>query len=136
MAGLRVMTLDLIEPSRGLSGKVAFNVSRKLEEVGQPIPLSVLELVRDAMREGWFQNLAFLEPIFGPGRKRREIMRSQAQVKRTHARLIDPLVVGFLGVGPAYHIQERINNGLGRRTKPGFKTTWMSDTAGSSSITS
>lgn len=123
IAGLRVMTLDLIKPSRGLEGQVAFAVSRQLHEVAQPIPLSVLELVREACREGWLQAVAFLEPIFGPGRKRREIMRSQAQVQRTHARLIDPLVVGFLGAGPAYSMRERITSGLGRRNAFSWSTS-------------
>lgn len=128
IAGLRVITLELITPSRGLDGRVAFAVSRRLDEVAQPIPLSVIELAHEARKEGWFQAIAFLEPIFGPGKKHPEIMRSQAQVQRTHARLIDPLVIGFLGAGPVYRISERVTSGLGRRRSSSWSITEVSAT--------
>jgi hypothetical protein len=100
--GLRVMCLELFGPSRGLEGTVAFRVERNLRHVTQPIPVRVLELAQ-ACTGSAFHSMAFLEPLFSTRGKRRSrtVLRSIAEVRREHCRPIDPLVIGWLGAGPA-----------------------------------
>ncbi len=100
--GLRVMCLELFAPSRGLKGTVAFRVERNLRHVTQPIPVPVLELVQAYMGSA-FHSVAFLEPLFSTRGKRRSrtVLRSLGEVRREHCRPIDPLVIGWLGAGPA-----------------------------------
>jgi hypothetical protein len=95
---LRVLTLKVFRPSRGLSGNIAFSVTRRLEAVREKIPLCVLELLREH-RDG-FAAIAYLEPIFESASKGAGVLRSQREVRRIKCKPKDPLVVGVLGLGP------------------------------------
>lgn len=95
---LRVVSLKLFRPSRGLSGQIAFAVTRRLEAVREKIPLCVLELLREH-REN-FTVIAYLEPIFETSRTGAKVLRSQREVRRIKCKPKDPLVVGLLGLGP------------------------------------
>ena len=92
----RVMTLKL-SGSRGLKGRVAFRIVRDYTKLQGSFPHQAHLSLTDVVKNQYFTRIAYLEPLFHKGR----ILRSQASVKRHLCRRIDPLLVGFLGMGPA-----------------------------------
>ena len=99
---LAAICVDLFEPSRELEGRVAFRVERDLRHVTLAIPPAVLRLTK-AHADHTFRAFAFLEPIYSVPRATRPqtLLRSLSAVRREKCRPIDPLVVGWLGAGPA-----------------------------------
>ena len=95
-SNLRACSVELLRPSRGLQGQVAFRLERDLRRVSAPIPPPVLHLLHE-YREV-FQASAFLEPLYA--RRGQRILRTLADAKREYCQPVDPLVVGWLGAGP------------------------------------
>jgi hypothetical protein len=102
---LRVTTLKMFG-SRGFTGRVALQVRRSAREVADPFPKLALLALADMTEAGYFKQIAYLEPLFHEGR----LLRSQAAVRRSTCRPIDPIIAGFLGCGPVaygYDLRDR-----------------------------